>query len=69
MNRELIDKGLQMLGMERDEIIAETIKGCKRWLKRSALKDRLFVLLGIAFMAFGGASNPRDSGCFYFPQG
>ncbi len=41
VNREIIDKGLQMLGMERDEIIAETIKGMQKVAEEIGLKGNL----------------------------
>ena len=41
VNRELIEKGLQMLGMERDELIAETITGMQKVAEEIGLKGTL----------------------------
>lgn len=41
VNRELIDKGLQMLGMERDVLIAETIKGMQKVAEEIGLKGSI----------------------------
>ena len=41
VNRELIDKGMQMLGMERDELIAETIKGMQKVAEEIGLKGSI----------------------------
>ena len=41
VNRELIDKGMQMLGMERDVLIAETIKGMQKVAEEIGLKGSI----------------------------
>jgi len=41
VNRELIEKGMQMLGMEQDEVIAETIKGMQKVAEEIGLKGTL----------------------------
>ena len=35
VNREIIEKGLELLGLERDYVIDETIKECRKLQKRS----------------------------------
>jgi len=41
VNREVIEKGLELLGMERDYIIEETIKGMQKVAKEIGLKGNL----------------------------
>ena len=39
VDRSIIERGAQMLGMELNEIIDETIKGMQKWQMRLALKN------------------------------
>jgi predicted hydrolase (HD superfamily) len=41
VNREIIEKGLELLGMERDFIIEETIKGMQKVAEEIGLKGNL----------------------------
>jgi len=41
VNREIIEKGLELLGMERDYVIEETIKGMQKVAEEIGLKGNL----------------------------
>ncbi|GAB6088398.1 HD domain-containing protein [Alkaliphilus crotonatoxidans] len=44
VNREVIEKGAALLGMEMDEIIKETIQECVRWPGKLDLRETLLLL-------------------------